>query len=209
MSFNVQEGYNQWAHSYDTVENKTRDLDKKALQNILSQYGFLKVLELGCGTGKNTEWLAANAQQVTALDFSEAMLQKAKEKITQPHVTFLQADVTRLWPFEKETFDLLTCNLILEHVPDLKVVFAEAVRVLQPAGKFFICELHPYKQYSGSKARFEKENRITVLDCYTHHTAEFFNTALKYKFQCIRLDEWFDDDNQQAPRLISFLFEKK
>src|SRR5688572_24045817 len=116
MSFNVQEGYNQWAHSYDSGENKTRDLDKTAVQNILSPYGFLNVLELGCGTGKNTEWLALKAQQVTAVDFSEVMLQKAKEKITHSNVNFIQADVTKPWPFEKDCFDLVTCNLILEHV---------------------------------------------------------------------------------------------
>jgi ubiquinone/menaquinone biosynthesis C-methylase UbiE len=208
MSFNVQEGYNQWAHSYDSVENKTRDLDKKAVQNILSQYGFLNVLELGCGTGKNTEWLAAKAQQVTAVDFSEIMLQKAKEKITLSNVTFIQADVTRPWPFEKEYFDLVTCNLILEHVQDLKVVFAEASRILQTGGNFFICELHPFKQYSGSKARFEKDNAITELDCFVHHTAEFFNTALQNGFSCTRLDEWFDEDKNDIPRLISFVFEK-
>ncbi len=209
MSFNVQEGYNQWSHSYDAVTNKTRDLDKVATQTILDPYGFLNVLELGCGTGKNTEWLQQKAQRVTAVDFSEGMLQQARNKITAGAVHFVQADVTRPWPFDAAAFDLATCNLILEHVQNLQHIFAEACRVLKPEGKFFICELHPAKQYGGSKARFEKQDELVVLDTFTHHTSEFFNTGLQNGFQCIRLDEWFDEGEYAMPRLISFLFEKK
>jgi len=54
MSNNVQQGYNRWANSYDAVENKTRDMDKMATQTVLKDILFGNVLELGCGTGKNT-----------------------------------------------------------------------------------------------------------------------------------------------------------
>ena len=58
MQESVQHGYNQWAASYDAVENKTRDLDKTATQTVLKDISFSNILELGCGTGKNTIWLA-------------------------------------------------------------------------------------------------------------------------------------------------------
>jgi ubiquinone/menaquinone biosynthesis C-methylase UbiE len=209
MSFDVREGYDQWSHNYDAVENKTRDLDKVATQTILLQYLLVNVLELGCGTGKNTEWLVQKAQQVTAMDFSAGMLLNAKNKIKAKNVSFVKADITKTWPFEKDSFDFATCNLILEHVKGLQHVFAEANRVLQAGGKFFISELHPFKQYTGSKARFEKQETLIVLETFTHHTAEFFNTALQNGFNCIRLDEWFDEGENEIPRLISFLFEKR
>src|SRR5947199_3821442 len=73
--------YNQWSASYDEVENKTRDLEKEAGQKILSSIQFDSVLELGCGTGKNTEWLSTKAKHLLAVDLSEEMMAKAKEKV--------------------------------------------------------------------------------------------------------------------------------
>ena len=152
MEPNVQSVYNTWAETYDEQENKTRDLDKKATQNILSPLinSSSAVLEFGCGTGKNTEWLANVAGQITAVDFSEEMLNKAKQKISLPNLIFQQADITRSWPFANESFNLITCNLILEHVENLDFVFFEAQRILKPNGYFFVSELHPVKQYTGS-----------------------------------------------------------
>lgn len=213
----VSEGYNQWASSYDSVENKTRDLDKTATCQLLADIPFSKVLELGCGTGKNTEWLAKKAEQVIAVDFSEEMISRAKGKIKSSNVEFMQADVTLPLPFEDASFDLVVCNLVLEHIQNLQPVFSEVSRILVNGGKFFISELHPVKQYLGSKARFTQNSpdgqiigNEVVLDCFIHHTSDFFNCALTNNFQCSLLDEWFDESDENAvPRLITFLFEKR
>ena len=69
--------------------------------------------------------------------FSEEMLNRAKEKYAASNLDFLQADITRQWPFDDGSFDLVTCNLILEHIEDLDFVFFEAMRVLKPDGYFF------------------------------------------------------------------------
>ena len=81
METTVQSAYNQWAETYDDIENKTRDLDKIATAKMLSELitPSTSVLEFGCGTGKNTEWLATKTEQLTAVDFSEKMLAKANK----------------------------------------------------------------------------------------------------------------------------------
>jgi ubiquinone/menaquinone biosynthesis C-methylase UbiE len=66
----VQRSYDSWSSTYDTVENKTRDLEKFACREILEEIPFETVIELGCGTGKNTEWLVTKAKHVTAVDLS-------------------------------------------------------------------------------------------------------------------------------------------
>ena len=79
----------------------------------------------------------------------------------------------------------------------------------RPNGKFFICELHPFKQYTGSKAKFENKNGILELEVFTHHISEYVNCAIKNGFKLLELEEWFDDEDKTAfPRLISFVFEK-
>jgi ubiquinone/menaquinone biosynthesis C-methylase UbiE len=166
-------------------------------------------LECGCGTGKNTVWLAQKAVSLTAMDFSEAMLEKAAEKLNTSHVTFVQADLTQRWPFEREAFDALTCNLVLEHIENLEPLFLEAARVLKKEGYFFVSELHPVKQYGGSKARFEKSGEMQVLPSFVHHASDYFKAATVAGLQCQKLDEWFDGEDKTAvPRLISFLFQK-
>lgn len=201
--------YNQWSATYDDVENKTRDLEKEAGQKILSFVSFENVLELGCGTGKNTEWLSQKTKHLLAVDLSEEMMAKAKEKVDVSYVQLQQADVTNPWHFVQEKVDLITCSLILEHIEDLRFIFEQAANVLKTGGHFYVCELHPYKQYSGSKARFETNEGLHVLECFVHHASDYFNAADKNSFTCERLDEWFDNnDRNGTPRLISFLFRK-
>lgn len=205
----IANAYNAWSDSYDTNENKTRDLDQKATQETLSQYDFQQVLELGCGTGKNTQWLLKKAKNLIAVDFSEGMLRKAKEKINTPRVTFLQADITRPWPSLIPSVDLITCNLILEHIANLGFIFQQAREKLIHEGLFFICELHPFKQYLGSKARFDTENGVQELEVYLHHVSEYLEKAKVNGFELVELKEWFDESpTPEIPRLLAMVFRK-
>ena len=205
----TQKLYDQWSSTYDTVENKTRDLEKHACETVLGALSFSRVLELGGGTGKNTPWLAARADRVLSVDFSEQMQAVAKTKVIEANVEFGLADVRERWNFGEFGPDLITCSLILEHVEDLGFVFEQASGTLKRGGRFYVCELHPFKQYNGSRARFETDDGLQVTDCYQHHLSEYTGAAMANGFAVERIDEWFDDDNRlTTPRLISFLFEK-
>ncbi len=204
----ISAAYDSWSDIYDTNENKTRDLDRKATIDILTKYSFNEVLELGCGTGKNTVFLLQKAEHVTGLDFSEKMLEKAKNKIKDRRVNFQQADLNKKWPVANNFFDLISCNLTLEHIENLNFIFEQAYEKLKTGGIFFISELHPYKQYLGSKARFEKSGNTIVLQTFTHHTSDYLKTAKGSGFKLLELNEWFDDDQPAYPRLISFVFKK-
>jgi ubiquinone/menaquinone biosynthesis C-methylase UbiE len=203
----TQHLYNQWSATYDAVENKTRDLEKLACETVLADVPFRRVLELGGGTGKNTTWLAERAQQVLSVDFSDEMQAVARSKVENPNVAFRIGDVRSEWSFVELNVDLITCSLILEHVEDLEFIFREAAKVLSTGGHFYICELHPFKQYEGSKARFETADGVQVTECFQHHVTDYTNAAFENGFEIERMDEWFDgNDRTITPRLVSFLF---
>ena len=205
----IEKAYNAWSEQYDTNENRTRDLDHIATVQTLGGYDFSSVIELGCGTGKNTMFLLNKADKIIGLDFSEEMLNKAKEKINDSRARFQKTDLNRQWNVEDEFADLITSNLVLEHINNLDFIFDKAHKKLKPNGILFICELHPFKQYAGSRARYEDENGIQFLETYTHHITEFLSTAEKNGFELMELKEWFDDMKEnEIPRLISFLFKK-
>ncbi len=205
---NNKEAYNNWSATYDSVENKTRDLEAQALREMVSGEN-LDVLEIGCGTGKNTEFLQTKAKYLIGADFSEEMLAKAKEKITAENVEFKRLDLRENWNAADESFDLITCSLALEHIENLDFVFAEAARVLREKGKFYFGELHPFKQYQGSKARFETGEGIFELECFIHNVSEYFAAAKQNDLQCVEITEWFDEeDERKIPRLLTMIFEK-
>jgi ubiquinone/menaquinone biosynthesis C-methylase UbiE len=206
---NTHQAYNTWASQYDTNNNKTRDLEAKALRNTLDNILFENVLEIGCGTGKNTEWVITKANEVTAVDLSENMLARAKEKITSDKVHFIQADITLPWTFTNKIYDLVIFSLVLEHIRNLDFIFNEVSKLLKPAGHVYIGELHPFKQYSGTKARFETEEGTQVVECFDHHISDFIQTAKKYSLQPIDVNEYFDDDNRkEIPRVLTIVLQK-
>jgi ubiquinone/menaquinone biosynthesis C-methylase UbiE len=206
---NTQQAYNTWSEQYDTNENRTRDLEAEALRDTLASIPFSSCLEIGCGTGKNTEWLLQKATSITAVDLSDAMLAKAKEKISSSAVAFKQADINMDWDFTSATFDLVTFSLVLEHIENLDHIFKEVFKVLDPGGYIYIGELHPFKQYAGSKARFETESGVQVVQCYNHHVSDFVQAAKKYGLALKDLDEYFDnDDRTSIPRILTLLLDK-
>lgn len=204
----IKEAYDRWSINYDTVPNKTRDAEAVVLRDLLSKVDFSNVIELGCGTGKNTQWLAERADHVVAVDFSEEMMNEAKKRIGASNVEFTIADITRPWFFSDGEADLITCSLVLEHIQNIEFVFEQASQKLGRGGLFYIGELHPYKQYQGTKARFETDSGLVTLNCFTHHMSEYMAAATNNKLSCLSLKEGFDDNDQLLPRIVSFLFQK-
>lgn len=205
----IQNAYNEWSGIYDSNRNFTRDLDAQVTREILADQRFASILELGCGTGKNTVFLAEIGERLHAFDFSEGMIQKAREKVKSGNVRFEMADLTGRWNCDDSAYDLIACNLVLEHIEDLSHIFSEAARTLIPGGKFLINELHPFKQYGGTKARFERGADVVEVDVFVHHISEFINAAQSQGLTLVKFDEyWHAEDTDKPPRLVSFLFGK-
>jgi ubiquinone/menaquinone biosynthesis C-methylase UbiE len=203
----IAAAYDAWAASYDTDANRTRDLDAEVLRVTLRARRLGAALELGCGTGKNTAFLAAIAERVVAADFSPGMIAVARAKVHAPNVRFVRVDATAGWPLPAATFDLVTFDLVLEHVADLRHVAAEAARVLRPGGELFVCELHPFRQYEGKQAHFVRGDAVHTVPAFVHHVADFVAAGLGAGLQLVELREhWHTDDAGRPPRLLSLRF---
>lgn len=206
----VRQAYNQWADQYDSNHNRTRDLEAFCLRSMLPEIHFETCLEIGCGTGKNTGWLASKGLRVTAVDLSEEMIERGRDKIQSEKVVFIAADINREWNFIDHQYDLATFSLVLEHIEDLNAVFARLATAIRPGGYVYVGELHPFKQYSGTKARFETATGTQVVTCYTHHVSDFTSSAYANGFDIIQLKEFFDnDDRNTIPRILGIIFRKR
>ena len=203
----IMNDYNTWAFQYDDNINLTRDLDKIVTKKSLFNLNFSNVLELGCGSGKNTEWLITRANKLVGLDFSKGMLDIARNKIISPKAIFIETDLNEKWAISNNAFDIATVNLTLEHIEILDHIFSSLFMKLTRGGKCFVCEIHPKKQLSGSKARFEINGTEFILDVFQHSEEDYIQSAEKAGFKLLTKKDWYDNEND-IPRLISFLFEK-
>ena len=208
----VQSAYDNWAESYDTDANATRDLNAAVLRRQPFELEGRDVLEFGCGTGLNTAWLAQRSRRLIAMDLSAAMLERAGARVKLPHVAFVRHDITQPWPLAACAFDLVVGNLVLEHVADLGPVFRQAYRVLNSRGTLYLCELHPFRQLSGAGAQFvhpETGERIRV-PCFVHDVSEYVNVGLATGFGVQHVGEWRDDEKacNSIPRLLSVQFSR-
>lgn len=205
----IRKAYDVWSESYDSDINKTRDLEAIALKNALQGMKFDECLEIGCGTGKNTIFLSGIAKHVTAVDFSEKMISVASEKIKSDNVIFVKADINNNWDFAERKYDLITFSLVLEHIKETDEILRKASVVSDTHGYLYIGELHPFRQYSGVKARFDNKDGRHVLECYVHNVSDFTNAGIRSGYQVLKIDEFSDnDDKKEMPRILSILFQK-
>lgn len=138
----VQDTFNAIAKRYDLMNTlMSFGLDKgwrrKAVQTVEASAG-MRILDVCCGTGQLSMELAETvgvSGKVTGLDFSENMLERAKDNISQssfePIIQLLQGDAMNL-PFEENTFDGATVGWGLRNLPDLEQGIREMIRVVKP-----------------------------------------------------------------------------
>lgn len=206
---NIQKAYDTWSSAYDSDENRTRDLDQIVTEKTLANSCYKSILEIGCGTGKNTRLLSQIGENVHAIDFSEGMISLAREKLKSSNVTFSLANLTHPWHYDNASMDLVICNLVLEHIKNLSFIFSEAFRVLTEAGHFFICELHPFRQYQGTQANFQTTHGTMEIQAFGHHISDFLDAAKSSGFRLEEFKEWWHEtDQNKPPRLVSFMFKR-
>ena len=209
----VAQAYDRWSAIYDSDINPTRDLDAIVLRRAPLRLHGRHVLELGCGTGKNTLWLAGTAANVTALDFSAGMLARARERVTAHNVEFRVHDLRERLPLRDESVDVVVGNLVLEHIEHLAPIFEEATRVLTSGGQLYFCELHPYRQLRGGQAHFDDpvNGETIAVTAHRHSISEYVNAAIAAGLTLVSLGEWSDENAEpnSAPRLLSLLCERR
>ena len=170
---------NQIAQYWDTrAEGYSITVHKQLSSNECEQFAALlkssappgktlKCLDLGCGPGFFSILLAREGHQVTAVDYSEGMLEKARANFRKAAVTVdtVRGDVQAL-PFDDNSFDyIVSRNLVwnLEHPAE---AYAEWMRVLKPGGRLLVVDGNHYLHYYDPLYQVLKEATTKTHDCY-------------------------------------------
>ena len=98
---------------------------------------------------------------------------------------------------------------MLEHIENLDDIFKKLSKIIPPNGYVYIGELHPFKQYTGTKARFDTKDGQQIVTCFNHNISDFTISAKNNDFEIVTIAEYFDDnDKTTIPRILTLLFKK-
>lgn len=151
----TQEGYDRWSSTYDAYDNPLIALEQPLVRERIGSPRDLDVLDVGCGTGRHAHWMARQGARVTGVDFSGGMLEQLRAK-DAPQIKLVEHDLTQGLPQSDGMADLVTCCLVLEHLPRLDLIFAEMARACRPGGRVLISDFHPEMLRRGYHARFRE-----------------------------------------------------
>jgi len=185
----VRSGYDRWATIYDREANPLIALEEPVVREALGDVAGLSALDLGCGTGRHSVWLASAGATVTGIDFSEGMLEAARRKAGA--VRFLAHDLHQRLPLADGVFDRVVSGLVLEHLRELDAFFAEARRVLRPGGRAVVSAMHPAMFLKGVQARFTDPDSGEKVQpgSVAHSVGDFVMAAVRAGFTLEGVDE--------------------
>ncbi len=101
----------------------------------------MRVLDIACGAGYGSDYVAGFAQQVVGVDVIPQIVAKCRSEYPNPRVKFLAMDGAALG-FRDETFDAIISHDTIEHVVDDRSFVKELVRVLRPGGTLLLFTPH-------------------------------------------------------------------
>lgn len=130
MDIQVKDFYNQNYKRFDTSRYSVWLEVKKFFEQIPTE---IKVLDAGCGNGKNMIYLQNKGISVKGIDFSEKLLQICRDK----KLDVEEADIRNL-PFNNNSFDYVISIAVIHHLSkesDRHKAITEMLRVCKPGGK--------------------------------------------------------------------------
>jgi SAM-dependent methyltransferase len=140
-----------------------RDLVAPSAERLLQVRPEETVLEIACGAGLFARRLAELGARVVATDFSDVFLERARLRTADfaDRIVLRNVDATdldQLLSLGEESFDALVCNMAIMDIAVVDPLFAAAVRLLKPGGRFVFTICHPCFNSSGTARAAEQRD---------------------------------------------------
>lgn len=147
VSFHAYEEMAEYYFKYVDTKAFNAYYERPATLSLLPSLKGRNVLDVACAAGWYTKWLIDQKANVTAMDFSPAMVAMTKKRVGDS-ATIIQADLNDgLDFFEDQSFDLILSSLTLHYIKDWEPVMKEFYRILKMKGHFVFSVHHPFMDY--------------------------------------------------------------
>ncbi len=127
-------------HNLKILDKKSREIKANKILAVIKDYAnknnkkinSFNCLDIGCSTGLITSFLSKNFKKTIGIDTDFNAIKSAK-KLSKKNLNFIKASALEI-PFKNDSFDLVICNHIYEHVPDAQKMFDEIYNLLKKDG---------------------------------------------------------------------------
>lgn len=158
-----------WEYVWDSIYSSAGEVQKDVLPTVagaaelFKSAGVKSILDLGCGTGRHSIFLAESGFDVTATDISECAVSITQERAIGKglNIKVLCHDMRKI-PFDDNTFDAVLCVWTSGHglLEDMITHKNEMVRVTKPNGFIFVDYVSKQDEYYGKGTEIEKDTFI-------------------------------------------------
>jgi len=202
----VQEGYGEWAATYEDIVLDAMDLRLLAKIQSVAWGTIQEAADLACGTGRIGVWLKQQGiSTLDGLDLTPAMLESARDKGVYRQLLLGNVLDT---PFPADAYDLATMSLADEHLPDIHPLYREAARITRPNGYFVLVGYHPFfLMLSGIPTHFNSASGEPVtIQTYVHLFSDHVQAAHAAGWSLLEMHEGLVDDDWLAkkPKWIQY-----
>jgi SAM-dependent methyltransferase len=174
--------------------------EQPALRALLPPVAGRRVLDAGCGAGRNAVWLAEQRADVVGLDASPEMLRRARERV--PTGRFSVADLADPLELGDASIDVAIASLVMHYLHDWVPTLRELRRVLRPTGAFVLSTHHPIMAIELSESGDYLATEL-VVDRWSlaerEYAVRFWRRPLNEMFRAIA-DSGFRIDELSEPR---------
>lgn len=189
----VEEGYGEWARTYNEVEVGTLDRQLLARIKAVPWAEMRAAVDLACGTGRIGAWLKQQGvAAMDGIDLTPEMLEQARARGIYRQ---LELGDIRATPFEAAQYDLVTEVLADEHLPEVAPLYQEAARLARVGGYFVLVGFHPYFLMRGIPTSFvNAAGETRTISSYVHLLSEHVQAALAAHWTLREMYEWVVDE---------------
>lgn len=178
--------WNQKASFWDELHGNEgnefhRRLVEPGVLQLLDLRANESVLDVGCGNGALARYLARLGANVTAIDFSERLIELARKRghAKGKAVDYLVCDATNeaaLLQLGEKRFDAITSTMSMMDMPTIEPLFRASSQLLRNTGRFVFCAMHPAFNSNNPIFIYEKEDRDgSVNEYYSVKIREYLN----------------------------------
>jgi malonyl-CoA O-methyltransferase len=205
----TRDGYDVWSKIYDVEDNPLITLEEPKIHELLGDLRGRTIADIGCGTGRHAIRMAKAGARVTALDFSEGMLDKARSKPGSEQVEFVLHDLAESLPLPASEFDIVTCCLVVDHIVDLAGFFGELARISKADGSIVVSVMHPAMNLLGVQARFTDPDtgKITRPESQDHQVCDYVTAVARAGLLLDHISEHSVDHHlvEHSPRAAKYI----
>lgn len=198
-----------WQMEYEQkgIPSSFRETPTRIVKLFVEKYnGSGNALDIGCGKGRNSIFLAQNGYSVYAIDFLPSATREVKQKAKTLNLNIqtICQSVTEPFPFPDNYFDLIIDIFCYKHQvngKDRKKYRKEVERVLKPTGFFVLSLAGKNDSFYG---RLLKQNSNIITDTFTKIQSVLFTKAdIEKEFSCFRIVEFIptSDESEMHGRM--------